>query len=122
MHYTFMMSANENVFPMSIHTQPQPHAYLDFAAGVGRAPLACCLEILEACPRAELAAVYHQNQTQNRITFAVSTDEEPPPSGVDFDGRKAVQFYFHLEAISLLFGNVIMARLTNGIFIDASIG
>ena len=72
MHYTFMMSANENVFPMSIHTQPQPHAYLDFAAGVGRAPLACCLEILEACPRAELAAVYHQNQTQNRITFAFS--------------------------------------------------
>lgn len=34
--------------------------------------------------------------------FAVSTDEQTAPSGVYFAGRKGVEFYFHLEAISLL--------------------
>ena len=36
--------------------------------------------------------------------LAVSTDEETAPSGVHFAGRKGVEFYFHLCAISELSG------------------
>jgi hypothetical protein len=54
---SFMNSTQEEMHFLCLYILNQ-HAtlYRDFAAGVGRDPLACCLEILVACPRAVLAA------------------------------------------------------------------
>jgi len=46
--YTVEYYEGRVVFTTSIHTHPQTTLYRDFAAGVGRDPLACCFEIFEA--------------------------------------------------------------------------